>query len=96
MPAIRIAQSLKEGVDYREDLARYPGDPQAYVSGPVTLRRLVDQRKREGWVEGPPLDEIDRGGDAPDSGVDSMAIVKQAYQEAKAEGFALPSDSQDD
>lgn len=35
--------------DYREDLARFPNDPEAYVDGPTSLSKLKDKRKREGW-----------------------------------------------
>lgn len=35
--------------DYREDLARYPGDKQAYVNSPEQAGRLIEKRKREGW-----------------------------------------------
>lgn len=36
-------------VDYREDLARFRGDPQAFVNSPQQVDRLVEKRKREGW-----------------------------------------------
>lgn len=55
-PAFRIARSLQgadgQGHDYRDDLAARPGDPDAWVDGPRALRRLIDRRKREGWVPG--------------------------------------------
>lgn len=35
--------------DYREDLARYPGDKQAYVNSPEQANRLIEERKRAGW-----------------------------------------------
>lgn len=35
--------------DYREDLARFPGDKQAFVNSPEQTDRLVEKRKREGW-----------------------------------------------
>lgn len=37
------------------------GDPQAYVSGPRSLQRLVDRRQREGWkLRGEAWDDIER------------------------------------
>lgn len=35
---------------YFKTLARFPGDPEAHVGGPDSLRRLVDRRKRDGWT----------------------------------------------
>lgn len=34
---------------YYSSLAKKPRDPEAYVSGPHSLQRLIDKRKREGW-----------------------------------------------
>lgn len=55
-PGIRISRALQgedgQGRDYRDDLAAYPGDPDAWVDGPRSLRRLVDRRQREGWERG--------------------------------------------
>lgn len=55
---VRASASLRDDCSYRADLARFPNDPEAFVSGPHSLQRLVDKRKREGWVEGPPLSEL--------------------------------------
>ena len=35
--------------DYREDLARHPGDKEAFVSSPQQTDLLVEKRKRQGW-----------------------------------------------
>ena len=34
---------------YQPTLARFQGDPTAYVDGPIGRRKLEDQRLREGW-----------------------------------------------
>lgn len=39
---------------YRADLSRFPNDPDAYVTGPESLGKLIDKRKRAGWVVGKP------------------------------------------
>jgi hypothetical protein len=56
VPLFRISRALQgsdgHGHDYRDDLAAYPGDPAACIDGPRALRRLIDRRKREGWVRG--------------------------------------------
>jgi len=61
-PTLHFSRALQgadgHGHDYRDDLAAYPGDPAAYVTGPRSLARLIDRRKREGWVPGKPYDEI--------------------------------------
>jgi hypothetical protein len=49
-PAIKIPFGLRgDCQDYRDDLARFPGDPEARVDGPAAVQRLIDKRKREGW-----------------------------------------------
>lgn len=85
-PAMKISHVLKnDGFDYRDDLARYAGDPQARVSGPRDVARLIDQRKREGWQfhkdwasiadnKGPELKPSDQ-------------IVREAFEAAKARQF---------
>lgn len=34
---------------YYSSLAKKPNDPEAHVSGPHSLQRLIDKRKAEGW-----------------------------------------------
>jgi hypothetical protein len=36
---------------YQPTLARFAGDPSAYVETPIGARRLEDRRLREGWVD---------------------------------------------
>lgn len=73
--------------DYRDDLARFVGDPEAYVDGPRALQRLIDKRKRQGW-------EIKKGFDAPTSPTErsSESIVREAFERAKAKGFTPDDD----
>ncbi len=40
----------KTDLGYFRSLAAFPGDPEAHVSGPSSLRRLKDKRKRQGWT----------------------------------------------
>jgi hypothetical protein len=73
--------------EYRSDLARFPGDPQAYVSGPRAKQKLIDQRKREGWIEGPSYSEVGSKINSTEKKVDSEAMVREAYRRAEATGF---------
>ena len=86
LPAMRIAHGLKnDGHDYRDDLARYAGDPQARVSGPRDVARLIDQRKREGWQFHKDWSSI-----ADNKGPElkpSEQIVREAFEAAKARQF---------
>lgn len=69
--------------DYREDLARFPGDPEAYVDSPTAVNKLIDKRKRDGWVMGR-LDEATVPGDKnedPIDGLDAREQVEQAFHE---------------
>ena len=74
--------------EYREDLARFPGDPQAYCDGPSAKKKLIDQRKREGWVEGPSFSELAEK-ETKEKKIDSHAFVKEAYERAEATNFRL-------
>ena len=80
--AIKIPHHLKGDCrDYRDDLARYPGDPRAWVDGPRALRRLVDQTKREGAI-------VTKGFDTKRPEIRSSEdVMNEAYQRAKAKGF---------
>lgn len=73
-------------LDYREDLSRFPNDPQALVSGPRDLKRLIDQRKREGWRVGERTLE-DVANTKPPEFKSSEQIAGEAYEAAKATGF---------
>ena len=85
VPALRFKRSWKR--EYREDLARFPSDPQANVTGPLALRRLVEQRKREGWVPSSRshADMWDDTTKQEDTGTkaESEAIVRKCLAEAK-------------
>lgn len=67
--------------DYREDLARFPNDPEALVDGPTALRKLKDKRKREGWE----LKKIDKGSRPKPK--PAGQLLREAYQEARRKGF---------
>lgn len=82
--AIKVAQALKgTGHEYRSDLARYPGDPRAHVSGPHSLARLVETTKREGAdvSKTPPTLR------QPVAPRTDEEIAGEAYRKAKAKGF---------
>lgn len=73
-------------IDYREDLSRFPGDPEAYVSSPKELQKLIDKRKREGWRVGERSLEDASRGPATFKGPDQVA--REAYEAAKANNFS--------
>jgi len=79
--------------DYREDLARFKGDPEAYVNSDYQVNKLRDKRLRQGWVEGPPIDEChyNEGDDDPNTIKieDDPTAVHRAYERAKANNFKL-------
>lgn len=78
--------SLRHGMrgdmrDYREDLARFPCDPEALVDGPRALSKLKDKRKREGWEF-----QKERQTEPSIKKRTSDEIVREAVQRAKAKG----------
>ncbi len=76
--------------DYREDLARFKGDPEAYVDGPRSVQKLIDKRKREGWQMGCGWDALydtNAGSAVGDDDVDAMQLAREAVEEAKATGY---------
>lgn len=81
--------------DYREDMARFPRDPQAYVDGPAAVRKLRDRRLREGWVEGPRLADMATGDNgnavrpAEELGQTGRPLIEACYEAAKKTGFSL-------
>ena len=87
--AIKLRHGMKDEnwSEYRSDLARFPNDPQAYVSGPSAKKKLIDQRRREGWVEGPSFSEVGSKINSTEKKVDSEAMVREAYRRAEATGF---------
>lgn len=46
---------------YHPGMARFPGDPKAYVDGPLSLAKRLDELKREG-KERVDLSTLDKGG----------------------------------
>lgn len=87
---IMVKEKHRPGyADYREDLARFPGDPQAFVTTPQAVERLKSQRQREGWLLrdedwGDMYDTMPKGSldEGPDLGVDGRELIQEAYEEA--------------
>ena len=78
--------------DYREDLARFPNDPEAFVDGPTAVRKLLDKRKREGWVEGcgwDVLHDTDQGAAVKETPEGGRALIEECFEEAKQTNFAI-------
>lgn len=71
--------------DYRDDLARGPGDPEAYVDGPAAVRKLIDKRKREGWIFH--KDFSSALGDGPKTAKPAEQMAREAYERARDKGF---------
>ena len=75
--------------DYREDLARFPGDPEAFVTTPQQVDRLTEKRQRQGWILrdedwGDMFNTMPSGSleDGPEIEGDGRALVQEAYEEA--------------
>jgi len=69
---------------YRADLARFKGDPQAWVSGPMSLEKLKDRRRREdGWIIGKPGSAADVNVSTMKDSDDSRDLFAEAYAEAQ-------------
>lgn len=75
------------GNDYREDLAAHPNDPDAWVSGPRSLQRLIDKRKRQGWLVGERSLQDVANAKAGADPMSSKEMVETAYKRAEAKGF---------
>ncbi len=85
-PAIHVGQRLKnDGYEYREDLARFPGDRRAYVDGPRAVQNLIDQTKREGATVRP---VSDARSDPPTTDP-NRNLAREAYEAAAAKGFQV-------
>lgn len=65
------------------------GDPQAHVDGPGAVKKLIDKRKREGWVErNETWDDLERAiptSDVPEVDRDSEEILRECEDRAIAE-----------
>lgn len=88
--------SLRHGMkgdcrDYRDDLARFAGDPQAYVDGPRALQKLKDQRQREGWVFHDSFAQA-TGESIKEPEQPMEQAVWEAYERARANNFKLKED----
>lgn len=103
----KLKRDVHHSHDYREDLARFPNDPEARVDGPRALRKLMDKRKREGWTMERDLTDCHDGFGSSATGEIGAAgddkIMNEAYEAARAEGFSLDTptvkaflDDQDD
>lgn len=69
--------------DYREDLARFPNDPEAYVDGPTALAKLKDKRLREGWTFSP-ISQA-KGNVVRDDPDDHKDLMRESFEEAQRE-----------
>lgn len=74
--------------DYREDLARFPNDPEAYTDGPTAVKKLWDRRQRQGWRRRE-LKEKPK----PKT---SLEMATEAYERAKATGFRTEQERSND
>ena len=70
---------------YRSDLARFPGDPQAWVGTKAGVRDLIAQRRREGWGETVSISEAAAGPGArlPLPKTDRVAELKNMVKQAE-------------
>lgn len=85
---INIRHGMKGDMhDYRDDLARFPGDPQAHIDGPRALQKLKDQRQREGWRFHNNFS--DTLSEAPDGPAEKTGeeMAREAYRRAAASNF---------
>lgn len=84
-PPMKIGGSLKnDGFDYREDLSRFPNDPEALVDGPTSLNKLKEKRLRQGWT----FKRMDEARSASPPQTDpNRSLGREAYEAAKAKGF---------
>lgn len=82
-PAVRIRKVFDHR--YMPGLARFRGDPEAFVDGPRALRRALDKAKREG---GHVVDPHDALAAHPAESLEAPSLG-DAYLEAKADGFRL-------
>jgi len=68
---------------YRTDLSRFPNDPEAHVSGPGSLAKLIDKRKRAGWIVGKPGSLADVECDTLKEGRSAKDLFAESLREAK-------------
>lgn len=83
---------IRDRSGYHPGLARFPNDPEAYVDGEDSLRRVMDKRKAQGYVQvtaqdlAPPdkPEGLDPGGD----------LLRASFEEARAEGFRIEDEDE--
>ena len=56
------AKRVVDVTGYHPSLARFSGDPSAYVDGKHSLQKVIDARQAAGWGRPAPADEIARAG----------------------------------
>ena len=85
----KFRQGMKGDMrDYRDDLARFAGDPEAYVDGPKSVEKLKDKRKRQGWQLGKHFEPLSQ----PKTKT-SDQIARESYERAQAKGFIPDADA---
>ena len=84
---IKYAGPKGTGHDYRDDLAAFVGDPDAFIDGPRALSKLKDKRKRQGWS----FKKIDM---VSSRGAPKGSMAAEAYRRAKNKGFIPDSETQ--
>jgi len=80
-----VPVKVKDYEEYRPDLSRFPGDPQANVSSKIGLGKLVQQRQREGWGDPKKVDDVSNLGQNAPSQPDRAEVregIRKAMQEA--------------
>ena len=77
----RFRKSFDTG--YRHDLAEKENDPAAYVTGPHSLQRLIEKRKRQGWIVGKPGSAADVDANAHKDNDNAQELLYEAFVEAK-------------
>ena len=80
-PAVRVRKSFDNA--YRPDLSRFPGDPDAFVSGPKSLDKLIEKRKRAGWVVGKPGSLADVETNSLKEGTSAETLFNESLRESK-------------
>ncbi len=80
--SFKFRKSFEGG--YRPDLARFRNDPEAFVTGPNTLERLKEKRRREdGWIIGKPGSLGDVNASTLKENNNERDLFMEAYNEAR-------------
>ena len=75
---------IRDRSGYHPGIARFPNDPEAYVGGDDSLRRVVDKRLAQGWER---RERVELHDPAPRKPVD----VGELYRMAKEGGAFDPN-----